>query len=237
MRINSILVAFALAASVARPTTGAPILGAVLALGQAQSVQMLAEGFTAEGISAEGLESRLIGSCVDSDSAGDLTEALLLAGYDVYTVVHDVILACGTSGKSVEVASQAATRALFVKGESARYLIDAAVLGAAAEIERRRRAPVMATGVQDPVAIQARRDLDRERLERMMRKGLVDDEYREYIDEQRKQAEQVVLAGPAYSDQDAAVYAILYTLGLLAGGYYDDAMDIGVDAGGAASSQ
>ena len=70
----------------------------------------------------------------------------------------------------------------------------------------------------------------------MMQKGLLDDEYRAYIDEQRQRAEQSTPASYApYTEWDAAVYATLFTLGLVTGGYYDTALDIGADAGGAAS--
>ncbi len=197
-----------------------------------ESVAALAEGFKSQGVNPDGLESRLAGLCAGPNTLGDLAESLLIAGYDVFTVVRDTILACGKDGKGAEVASEVASRALLVKGPSASHLIDAGVLAAAAEIAQRRRASAV-SGVAAPVD-QAQRDLERERLERMMQKGLIDDEYREYIEDRRRAAEQFVPPA-AFGEGDEAIYGSLYNLGLVGGGFYDDAFDPFIDPGAASS--
>ncbi|HYN76535.1 MAG TPA: hypothetical protein VES73_01930 [Lamprocystis sp. (in: g-proteobacteria)] len=210
------------------------------------AVRALADQLPAAGVRAkgpvEGLDGRIAGLCSKTTDAGDLAAALLLLGYDVYTVVRDTILACGTKGNGPAVASAVATRVLLLRGATARPLIDAGVLGAAAEIERRRReVPTVAArsgGEQQSAAV---RDRERERLERMMRKGLIDDVYRDYIEEKRRQAEQTAIPenfDPSnFTPEDAAIYAVLFTEGLVGQGYFDPIIDPGSDAGGTASSQ
>jgi len=239
MKATSVLCAVSLALGAASQVCAGSGWVGVWGVVQAESAQILAERLIAEGVEAEGLEARIVGSGSGPEEAGDLTEALLLAGYDTFTVVRDVILAYGAGGESVDVAVQVAARANFVRGSSAQHLIDAGVLAAAAEIAQRQRTPVTSGGLGEESAQQARRDLERERLERMMRKGLLDDEYREYIEAQRRKAEEAVPAvvPSAYMDRDSAVYAILFTLGLVSGGYYDHVLKPGIDAGGAASAQ
>lgn len=207
---------------------------------QGDRAAALAETFKARGVQPEGLEARLVALCAESQGPGDVAEALLIAGYDVYTVVRDLILACGRGGKGGAVAAQVASRALLVKGQSSRPLIDAGVLAAAAEIERRRRDPTLARAgaPADRAPDQAKRDLERERLERMMQKGLIDDEYREYIEERRRAAEDfapALVPTGDFADDDAAIYGALYNLGLVGGGFYDDAVDPFLDPGGASS--
>lgn len=214
------------------------------------TVRTLADRVAASGVRAEGAEARISGLCAESGEVGDLTEALLLAGFDVFTVVRDTILACGKGGTAPDVAAQVATRALLLKGRTARPLIDAGVLAAAAEIERRRRA-APAGGVARAAAgpTQAQRDLERERLERMMQKGLIDDEYRRYIDERRALAERpgadpYGYTGPGsypatydYGDPELTIYGILFTEALVGGGYLDETLDQRADPGGYASIQ
>jgi len=218
------------------PAWAAPLAGAA-AVAQPAPVAALAAAFKSQGVNPDGLESRLTKLCNGPATLGDQTEALLIAGYDVFTVVRDMILACGKGGKGAEVASEVASRALLVKGLSVRHLIDAGVLAAAAEIERRRRMPAVAVGAT-PVD-QAKRDLERERLERMMQKGLIDDEYREYIEERRREAEREVAPLPeaGYEYGQEAIYGSLFNLGLVGGGFYDDAIDPFVDPGAPASDQ
>ena len=209
-------------------------------------VRTLANQLPTAGVDAgepvEGLDQKIAGLCAQAADPGDVAAALLLLGYDIYTVVRDTILACGTKGKGPAVASAVATRVLLLRGPSARPLIDAGVLGAAAEIERRRRqGPTVAVRSGGDQA-QEVRDQERERLERMMRKGLIDDAYREYLEERRKQAERAAYPesyDPAtFTPEDAAIYAILYTEGLVDGGYFDEVLGAtGSDAGGSASGQ
>jgi hypothetical protein len=205
------------------------------------SVQALAGQLAASGARGPDLEARISGLPATTD-IGDLTEALLLDGNDVFSVVRDTILARGKQGDAPAVAAAVATRALLVKGPTARPLIDAGVLAAAAEMERRRRAaPVLAVRAGgDEVQAQAVRDRERERLERMMRKGLIDDVYRDYVEEKRRQVEQAVPPpGPdlSYADVDVAVYQSLFIAGLAGDGYFDPDIEIGSDAGGTASGQ
>lgn len=186
------------------------------------------------------LESRIAGLCSKTTDIGDLTEAQLLLGYDVFTVVRDTILACGNAGKAPELAAQVAIRARFLKGPMARPMIDAGVLAAASEMSRRMRegASLASTGGSKP---KADSDLERQRLERMMQKGLITDEYLDYIAQKRKEAEAAApppsMDPDGYSTWDASVYQYLYTIGLVGGGYLDTVLDIGIDAGGTASSQ
>jgi len=208
------------------------------------AVRALTDRVAASDVRAEGAEARISGLCAESTEVGDLTEALLLAGFDVFTVVRDTILACGKGGAAPEVAAQVATRALLLKGRTARPLIDAGVLAAAAEIERRRRAAPAGGAVGAAAGpTQAQRDLERERLERMMQKGLIDDEYRRYIEERRRFAENSYpepYAYPGtydYGDPDVRVYGILFTEALLGGGYLDETLDQRADPGGYASAQ
>ncbi len=149
------------------------------------SVLTMAERLDAAAIPADGIEGAVVSICDGVQSAADITEALLAAGQEVFLVVRDTILACAASGDPAEIAGAVAMRASFLRGPSARHLINAGVLAAAAELELRSRAQAPVTDTADQ---QAARDLDRERLERMMQKGLLDDEYRKYIDERRSLA-------------------------------------------------
>jgi len=199
---------------IGNPVWAASLPGAAAAA-QPETVAALVAAYRSEGVDPQRLESRLAKQCSGPTTLGDRTEALLIVGYDVFTVVRDMILACGKGGKGAEVASEVASRALLVKGLSVRHLIDAAVLAAASEIERRRRQTMLA-GTAAPVD-QGKRDFERERLERMMQKGLIDDEYRDYIDERRREAEREVAALPDYGEE--AIYNSLYNIGLVGGGF------------------
>jgi hypothetical protein len=191
--MNAKIVAYVLGVAVlgALALVSAQAAGVTNAAFISPSAQALTDRLASTGARTAGAEDRISELCSESTDAGDLTEALLLSGLDVFTVVRDTILACGKGGSGSEVAARVATRALLIKGQTARYLIDAGVLAAAAEMERRRRAaPVGAdSSAGTKTAAQAQRDLERERLERMMQKGLIDDEYRRYIDELRSLAE------------------------------------------------
>lgn len=200
-----------------------------------EPVRAMAEQFSPASVTVDAIEQAVKPYCGTAEDAADLAEALLLAGYDVVAVVRDVILACGAGGNAPEVAAAVASRARFVKGDPSGYLIDAGVLAAASEIARRQREPVVA--VAGSPQAPADRDVQRERLQRMMEKGLLDDEYREYIDEQRRRAEEVTPAAVAspYTDWDSAVYANLFNIGLVTGGFYDPIIDVGADPGGTAS--
>jgi hypothetical protein len=195
----------------------------------------MAEPSSATSVPADGIEQAARPYCGTPEAAADFAGKLLLEGYDVIPVVRDVILACGAGAAGPEVAAAVAGRALHIKGESAGYLIDAGVLAAASEMARRQSEPVVAAASAPQEATD--RDLERERLRRMMEKGLLDDAYREYIEEQRGRAEEVAPAAvpTPYSDWDTAVYATLYTLGLVSGGFYDPIIDVGADPGGSAS--
>lgn len=165
--------------------------------GSSASVRMLAERLQPAGARAPIGEEQIGALCADVTDAGDVLEATLLAGLDVFSAVKETILACGRQGNGAEVTRQAATRALQLRGESVRYLIDGAVIAAASEIARRLTGGAPAA----PDQRQARRDLERERLERMMQKGLIDDEYRRYIDERRALVESPASpAGYDYGD-------------------------------------
>jgi hypothetical protein len=215
--------AAAVTAAELSPATGASFIST--------SVSVLADQLAASRAPGQDLEARISGLPATTD-AGDLTEALLIDGNDVFSVVRDTIVARGKQGAGPAVAAAVATRALLIKGPTARPLIDAGVLAAAAEIERRRRAaPVLAarTGGDEAQAL-ALRDRERERLERMMRKGLIDDVYRGYIQEKRRQVEQTVpLPGQDFQS--------LFIAGLVGDGYFNPDLEIGSDAGGSASDQ
>ncbi len=191
--MNAKIVAYVLGVAVfgALALASAQAAGATNAAFISPLVQALTDRLVSTEARAAGVEDRISELCSESTDTGDLTEALLLSGLDVFTVVRDTILACGKDGSGSEVAARVATRALLIKGQTARYLINAGVLAAAAEMERRRRAaPVGAdSSAGTKMAAQAQRDLERERLERMMQKGLIDDEYSPYIDERRSLAE------------------------------------------------
>jgi len=239
MNVKIVAYLFGVVVSSAAVLAAAPTAGVTNAAFISPSVQALTDRLAATGARAAGAEERISELCSESTDTGDLTEALLLSGFDVFTVVRDTILACGKDGNASGVAARVATRALLIKGPTARYLIDAGVLAAAAEIERRRRAAPVggAPAAGATTATQAQRDLERERLERMMQKGLIDDEYRRYIDERRSLAERSFPEAPAYAEPDEAIYGILYTQALIGGGYLDHTLDQRADPGGFASSQ
>ena len=98
-----------------------------------------------------------------------------------------------------DVVMPVASRALSVEGESARYLVDAGVLAAAAEIQSRMTSPRPAATPREGPSIEEQ-ELERERIERMLRKGLLDDEFRDYVKEKRREA--AAIAGPTYTPVD-----------------------------------
>ncbi len=180
--------------------SGAACLAAVMAVtaetieapGSSPEVRALAERLLPDGARSGAVtigEDQLVPLCADTTDAGDVVEAALIAGVDVYTAVKDTILACGRQGNGADVARQVATRTLRLRGENVRYLIDGGVIAAAAVIGNRLRGDQRVAADSPP----EQRDIERERLERMMQKGLVDDEYRRYIDERRALA-----ASPGY---------------------------------------
>lgn len=165
----------------------------IVAPGSSPAVRAMAERLVSDGARATGGsavgEQQLVPLCADAPDAGDVLEAALIAGLDVYTAVRDTILACGRQGNAADVARAVAARALTLRGESIRYLVDGGVIAASAVIAERLKGGARVAADDSG----QRRDLERERLERMMQKGLIDDEYRRYIDERRGLA-----ATPAY---------------------------------------
>lgn len=175
------------------PATGAT-LAALVASAASLSVQDMADRVLARGVSPESLESQISQLYVEGTDPGDVTEALLIAGYDVYSVVKGMVMAGGR-----DAVMPVASRAISVEGESARYLVDAGVLAAAAEIQTRMSAPRPTAAPREGPSIEEQ-ELERERIERMLRKGLLDDEFRDYVKEKRREA--AAVAGPTYTALD-----------------------------------
>ncbi|MBV5274389.1 MAG: hypothetical protein JZU52_12360 [Lamprocystis purpurea] len=184
------------------------------------------------------LKQRIGAECPSAEDAGDITEALLVAGHDLFTAVYETILVCAAAETGPGVATAAARRAFFLRGAAPRYLIDAAVLEAAAEIaERQRQSATTSVAVVTPESAGPirQRALEKERLRRMMEKGLIGDEYREYVDDRRALAEAMTPPAEPAADWYANVYNNLFTIGLVGGGGYDNWLDVTEDSGGDAS--
>jgi hypothetical protein len=138
------------------------------------------------------LRRSIAAECPSAEDAGNITEALLVAGHDLFTAVYETILVCAAAETGPGVAAAAARRAFFLRGTAPRYLIDAAVLEAAAELaERQRQSTTTSAAVVTPESPgqTQQRALEKERLRRMMEKGLIGDEYRDYVDDRRALAE------------------------------------------------
>ncbi len=186
------------------------------------------------------LKQRISAECPSAEDAGDITEALLVAGHDLFTAVYETILVCAAAETGAGVAASAARRAFFLRGTAPRYLIDAAVLEAAAELAERQRqsATTSVAAVAPQSAGQTpQRALEKERLRRMMEKGLIDDEYWDYVNNRRALAEAMTPPADPAADWDANVYNNLFTIGLVGGGGYDNWLDVTEDSGGDASAR
>jgi len=186
------------------------------------------------------LRQSIAAECPSAEDAGNITEALLVAGHDLFTAVYETILVCAAAETGPGVAAAAARRAFFLRGTAPRYLIDAAVLEAAAEIaERQRQSATTRTAAVTPQSAgqTQQRALQKERHRRMMEKGLIGDEYSDYLDDRRALAEAMTPPSDPAADWYANVYNTLFTIGLVGGGGYDNWLDVTEDSGGEASAQ
>jgi hypothetical protein len=168
----------------------------------------------------------------------DVVEALLIAGYPVFTVVEDAILAGSITGNAADVAARVGTRVLLLNGPTVTPLIDAGILAAAVEIGRRtREAPAAGSDAQ-----RVQTEQERARLQRMLQQGLITDKaYQDSLDRMRAAAQRTAQSpGPdtyGINDWDFIVFRTLFTLGLVESGNFGTSLQIGADAGGTASSQ